>query len=509
MFRRFCNNASNSALTPAEVTSVEQLSESHTQLLMDEDFADVKSEAGYTACATFLSCVDRAARALNLEVASRSYRATFSANYRALFPDSNRHYRVDVLEASVDQQFAIWVNGEKFELSVDAIGHAEGLQRSWGELSAILERWRSSETSCRSDLANALVAFDVAWAGFEGRYIGELIAIEEQARQLIVHAVTAESDLQAAEVQADSAVQEEAEKRFVRCVQHLNSVANFKRKGRDDLGYDTLFRAREVLQQCQLRKDATAAEARAREAAFALASDVIGSYQAIRQYFRKVADFIEHVDPHLCNNAGLVARLVDWEETWEVGARYVRSAPLLDAICDLVAEIRTAQQIVPELTTMLEDCDVELFMILPRMVVLVFLADPTSRRTELVRSLLPHRFSPASDGNTGAAFMKVDPELKALYDKFKETMQMMASKGGSKSAAWERLVKQAILGDGQDTQRDVVGAGNHVLELLHVAEKWSLELQRHCPEDWNQCSAVLVHCLAGGSQKKAQGKFQV
>ena len=48
------------------------------------------------------------------------------------------------------------------------------------------------------------------------------------------------------------------------------------------------------------------------------------------------------MDPHLCNNAGLVTRLVvsclgvegmrvaqDWEESWEVGARYVQNEWLL------------------------------------------------------------------------------------------------------------------------------------------------------------------------------------
>merc|ERR1719416_20295 len=218
----------------------------------------------------------------------------------------------------------------------------------------------------------------------------------------------------------------------------------------------------------------------------------------MRQYFRKVNDCIEHVDPHLCNNSGLVARLVDWEEAWEVGARYVRSAPLLDAVCDLVAEMKAAQQLVPELTTMCEDCDVELFMVLPRIVMLCFLADPLSRRTELVRSLLPHRFSPPSEGNMGAAFMKVDPELKALYDRFRDTMQLLTGCAKSsrmpqapRGVAWEALMKQAILGTEDQVSPEHRAS---VADLLRAVERWSLELQRHCPEDWNQCSACW--CIA-------------
>ena len=66
---------------------------------------------------------------------------------------------------------------------------------------------------------------------------------------------------------------------------------------------------------------------------------MVGSFDAMRSYLREVERCLERVDPHLCNNAGLVSRLVDWEESWEVGTRHVQNERLLDAICDLVAEI--------------------------------------------------------------------------------------------------------------------------------------------------------------------------
>ena len=37
------------------------------------------------------------------------YRSGFTINYRALFPDESRNYRVDILEASVEQNAVIWV----------------------------------------------------------------------------------------------------------------------------------------------------------------------------------------------------------------------------------------------------------------------------------------------------------------------------------------------------------------------------------------------------------------
>ena len=36
------------------------------------------------------------------------YRSGFTINYRALFPDESRNYRVDILEASVEQNAVIW-----------------------------------------------------------------------------------------------------------------------------------------------------------------------------------------------------------------------------------------------------------------------------------------------------------------------------------------------------------------------------------------------------------------
>jgi len=327
-----------------------------------------------------------------------------------------------------------------------------------------------------------------------------------------VRAVHLEEELQACEMSAKPP-SSDVERQFVLFIAQLNAVANFKRKGRDDLGSDILDSARE-----ELRLPPSSANTRSREAARLLAGDVLASYNAMRIYFRKVGQIIEHVDPHLCNNVGLVARLVDWEETWEVGARYVKSRALLDAVCDIAEEIKAIQKITPELTTMIEDCDVELFMVLPRLVVLCFLDKPLRERTELVRSLLPHRFGASVIAPSGHSSFMLDPDLKGVHEFFKEIMVKLTttlattpatgSSWAARHTAWESIVRQAVIGDedisGKSTERTKA-----IAELLHQVERWSLELQRHCPEDWNQCSAVLVHCLTGGAQKEISSKFQV
>ena len=70
---------------------------------------------------------------------------------------------------------------------------------------------------------------------------------------------------------------------------------------------------------------------------------------------------------------------------------------LLDAVCDLVAEIRRARCISPALTAMREECEVELFLVVPRMIWLRLLAEPP-QHTELLHSQLPRRFPPVPEG---------------------------------------------------------------------------------------------------------------
>lgn len=524
MLRRFVGNGWGS-FSQAEMASVQELAGHHEQLLHDGGFADVRSEAGYAACATFLTTIDKVAKTFGSEVAPRTYRSNFTANYRALFPDGSRHYRVDVFEASVDQHSAIWVNGDKFELSGEAITFAETLQQAWADLGGLMQRWRTTRSAevvgavtrpTRSEVAAGLVAMDISWAQFECKYISELIAIEEQARQFVVKAVKFEQQLRS--LPKGTPEFRKCEQSLVVCVAHLNSVANFKRKGRDDLSYNILESAREVMHRCSINDISGAS----RDAAHILASDVVSAFDAMRNYLFEVGACLERVDPHLCNNSGLVARLVDWEESWEVGLRYVQELDMFESVIQVVAEFTDAQRLVPELCAMCEDCDVELFLVLPRIVLLSFFADSSSlSRATLLKSLIPHRFGAgqkAADGSMTAATGKIDPDLIALVGRFTEASRILQNLPPNaplvaKGPAWEVLVKRAVLGGSEPSKVYGQLSAQHrkvVEDLMRDIERWSLELQRHCPEDWNQFSAVLVQCLTGGSPKvEAAPEFEV
>jgi len=114
------------------------------------------------------------------------------------------------------------------------------------------------------------------------------------------------------------------------------------------------------------------------------------------------------------------------------------------------------------------------------------------------------------------------PELEVVEKQFRRTMIQLADatpRAGGPTAeekAWSILIKRAIAGAGSEEEvceclvPGLHDAAQRALEdLMRGLERWSLELQRHCPEDWNQCSAVLVQCLTGGSQKQVGAKFQV
>jgi len=487
----------------SEEHSINQLACVYAQFVRDGGRVNTKSEPWHNSCATFLDTLNRTATKLRLETAPRKYRTAFTVNYRALFPDDQRHYRVDVLRASIDQCAAIWVNGDTFEFSPEVIRLARGLQSSWAELGSMLERWdQSADQSSRrkfraprSEIHMSLITLDRAWASFEHKYIAELIGIEEKARKYLVAAVEHESKM--TDIEAKFEKQEKlsscaayiaVRQEFITCLARLNSVANIRRKGRDDMTDAVLVKAITVLQDCKTKSSDPISEV-----AKNLAGDVVDSFNAIRFYVRQVGECLECVDPNLCKNAGLVARLVDWEESWEVGSQYVQKQELLKSVCNLVAQVKKAQQLVPALTTMCEDCDVELFLVLPRMVWLCYLAEP-DKHQGLVGSLLPNRFEKSQD-----------TELSAFVESFQRVMKSISQVNGVEQAR-NTLVQRAVLGSAS------VKANlprNEIESFMMELERWSMELQRRCPEDWNQCSSVLIQCLTGGSQKDRSGEFCV
>jgi hypothetical protein len=519
-----------------EAEAVERLADAFGRLHVISDDGqnnertDVSSDDGQNACSEYLQSLDEAANALGLQPASRSYRQGFSANYKALFPDGARRYRVDIFEASIDQDAPIYVNGDKFQLSTEAIGNAEALQQAWSALGLLLTRWRSagrtellSARPARAELAAGLSTLDHSWAQFESRYVSELIWIEGQARSLFVDAIQQEEFLtekeriaRASPSQRTESEEVEARRKLVGYVARLNAVANVRRKGRDDLGAEIFESALSALKRCN-RKEGVGDEAARLTAARILANDVVESFTAMRKYLRQASQCLERVDPHLCNNPGLVTRLVDWEESWEVGSKYVQEPAMLGGICDVVAGIREAEGIAPALGAMIADFDAELFLVLPRLLLLRFLGGfGENEAAALVQNLLPHRWDSAKTPMALVrSLVKTTLRCRELEDfigRCRQTINLLtgvqaASNRGrsaearTRAAAWAMITRRAVDGPGGEQQSGNGAETKAIEDLMHELERWSMELQRHCPEDWNQCSAVLVRCLTSDPQQ--------
>jgi hypothetical protein len=300
-------------------------------------------------------------------------------------------------------------------------------------------------------------------------------------------------------------------RQMVDSITRLNSVANVNRKGRDDLQVDVLIEANETLRKCNAA-GASQENADLMQAAKILSTDVVESFNAIRQYFREIATCLERVDPHLGNNSGLVTRLVDWEESWEVGTAYLQQRRVLQALCDAVAEIRKVQVYAPKLADMFDECDVELFLVVPRLIWMRFLALPQVQSPLLAR-LLPHHFTDIASGNPS-----LGAELQTFFEKYLTVEHSIRDSQRDKDMAAARAVLATRVVSGGDNSDESFASVPHayranvqaqVESLMHELEGWSMELQRHCPEDWNQYSAVLVHCLTSGGDKERQGPFGV
>jgi hypothetical protein len=476
VMHKFVATCDADVLSTVEAAAVERLAVAYARYPSE---VDMKSEAWYSACTELLEAAEATSQRLGIRPASRQYRDTFTVNYRALFPDNARHYRVDVYRASLDQCAAIWVNGDTFEFSARVLRLASELQSAVMALGARLKT-RSGANGAR-EIRSLLVKMDTAWANFEKGYISELIAIEEQARRYLVRAVEHESRLQTLE-RSNVKNQEylDERRRFVACIGQLNSVANSKRRGRDDFTVDVLDCAENVLRCCS----SSASDC---DVARTLATEVVESYSAMRRYIREVGSCLECVDPNLCKNAGLVERLVDWEESWELGVQYVQKTILLKALCNVVAEVRAAQDLVPKLVAMRENYDAEFFLALPRLLWLAFLDEP-ERCAPLFEALLPNRF------NAG----KLGADLTEFLQQYRRTTESVPS---------HMLVKQAVFGPG--STQGPKGTSEIAEGFLREMEGWSMEMQRRCPEDWNQCSSVIVRCLDGIQNGDRNGEFRV
>jgi len=212
-------------------------------------------------------------------------------------------------------------------------------------------------------------------------------------------------------------------------------------------------------------------------------------------------------------NAGLVSRLVDWEESWEVGCKYVQNTQMLRAVCQLVSYLKRVEKLEDGFAKMIEECDVEFIMCLPRLVWLRFVSDP-SRHLELLRSFLPHRFGTESSERSSSS-LNWDKDVEQVVSLYQHVHALLLAQVGEPVAVQRFLVQRVVAGPNCEEFYKSLGtefrnlSTSAIEDLIHEIEKYSIELQRHCPEDWNQYMALTVQCFAHGQQKQREHQFRV
>merc|ERR1712224_115048 len=139
---------------------------------------------------------------MRLKPSCRKYRLSFPRNYQGMVGSSDaRSYIVEILEAALQPQPSIWLNGEHYQLTEETLCRASAVKASWFQLAGLI----CSSDHCWRDGSKrkALSDFDEAWAAFEQSYIQDLVSIDNAAKEQLLDAVSSNQRLRSLEVALD------------------------------------------------------------------------------------------------------------------------------------------------------------------------------------------------------------------------------------------------------------------------------------------------------------------
>lgn len=503
---------------------------------------DCDSEAGGEACEQFLARVEEMSVFLKLEPSCRKYRNEFSINYQQLLSSEARCYRPDVLRGalSVTRVTSIYVNGMRHTFSSSVLELGMELKCAWLIFADVLQRCSTGHLEqsqiLNSELPNALLFLDAAWASFEAAYIGQLMQIEHAARTPLINAIAATKSVM---INADEC------SAAMLAISQLNKLANFEGKGRSDLQAKTLLCAHSwLMEHGMLGHRAAGSFHRGAKAMLQLvAGNLRDSFCKLQGYLQTLEQCILEVDPCLANNDKLASYLMTLEECWDIGDRYLASDCTFKCFLQLASKLETFRRTSGALAEMVSSCEAELFLVVPRLVLLSTTSCGGRRileeemQTTILEGLLPHSeasqlctvFAKASDLLSSwllAVRPRATPKKLQAYLARKESKAMtrafvqavVAGPGGGGRCA--RAVAEAHLADVGESlgavhvsrrvrtsEKILAGTDVHILEeiegvfeaMLRELECRSMRLQRHSAKEWNSMAALLVKSMQGVS----------
>lgn len=485
----------------------------------------VSSYKAHGATSALLPAISTAMISLRVPMHCRNYRRKFSENYIMLLADET--YRPEILNMAMAQESQVLVNGQIYQIAASTMGKGLVLKNCFEEVCNLLGS-SSPRRFPSNRLRPALVAFESIWVQFEEAYISELIHIEDLSRQPLKEAIalehqlvelecanfvaeevstkpvdrdlllcslsesmdsstshspksgavteaergappTSSSDLQQLVVSCSTAsrgtTRRQVIEKWVQQINVLNSCANTRGKGRGDMTMEVLEAAADFFVE-------GAGDHMGSMLRETLVKAVLGAFLDLRLYLHKASKEMLWIDPQLSNNSELTKCLTAWEEAWELGKNFLVLPDLRKAFCGISIEVASIQDFYPSFGKLMEDQDAELFLVLPRLVLLTGLFEPS-------HGSLPCSFW-VERNEAWELLSQAFLELKLLYP-------------GDQLDFWKLLVAKALEGPGLGHD----GEFSKLLEkFLLQLEGLSVQLQRDDPKRWNRCCQLLLQSIA-------------
>lgn len=490
-------------LNAEQKSAIARLVLARDRLVVSKGKVRTRTPVEERAACSFLHQLAHVTICLGAHITPRTYRKGFTVNYRALFED-DRLYYVHVLDAYTDGLQSVVVNGELHDFSEQAVARGRTLRCLLLEILSLLAGSFTSREILGAQLVGVLEDFDAAWAVFEERYILELIQIEQRSFEPLLNAIHADKCLLSAEsfreekqqqqrqsfsfdeIAEHEEVLSDARRHMVAQILKLNNAASSGSSTK--VGVEVLEAALDVTRVARNADESDDSQ----WAAQVLSEDVLASFDAIRGFLRETELHLKQVNPQLSCNEKLVQLLTGWAQRWECGARFLVDVHVTNALDSFIAQLREIKHSSPAFAALCDSCDAELFLVLPRLFMLSYLGSPDQQRG-LVQLLMPHRFS-------SGRVARADDALHALHESSRRIRSVLQtlSVGLPAKHSWDLLVAAAI---GDETEFRKRPEATVVQEFVLELETWSMELQRRCPEDWNQCSAVIMRALQAPERK--------
>lgn len=377
---------------PRPLTEIEEFRKSKTFHIMEQAVVssthlvqtfnnriDIETAEGQMACKSLLKFLEKLHDCFKTKIASRKYRENFSKAYRILYKEANSiNYLTEILDSAQEAVPCLYVNGKRFEFSINVLEAGHKLFQSFIEIQhltrknyirATYENNPNTVNYITNEMTKALEIFDTNWACYEKLYVKELMNIEAEARKYITDAIEIEKRIfelemvekQRGRILLDSEEFDKLRTLLANLIATINSVANTEGKGRDDLGVEVLIAAEGVLRKISPSQSKSVRK---------LAENIRSSFMNLRLQFRKYSDNIEIVDPQLKNNQDLVHTLLNYEKYWERGKHYFLNGKLCSQLIHFSSVLEGLCEKYPFFNEKIEYRDTDIFVMIPMIMIL-------------------------------------------------------------------------------------------------------------------------------------------